>query len=252
MGTLVEIPVGSKFGLLTVVSFSGTPKGHAEWNCLCECGKMYIARGANLRRGRLKSCGCIRPVVHDLTGQTFGSWKVIGAREIANLKGGKKAFWLCRCVCGFEKKVSAAQLIFGATTKCRVCSDKITGTQRRGPKGLAARNAILGTYKRGAKVRSLSWLLTEEQFDKLTKLNCYYCGLSPSNEYGADRNGSFIYSGIDRVDNARGYELGNVVPCCGICNQAKSDMSAEEFITWANRVANHTRKGNATLPQTNS
>jgi hypothetical protein len=30
------------------------------WRCLCDCGKYVIARGADLRYGATKSCGCLK------------------------------------------------------------------------------------------------------------------------------------------------------------------------------------------------
>ena len=48
----------------------------------------------------------------------------------------------------------------------------------------------------------------------------------------------FRYTGIDRVDNARGYEKDNVVPCCETCNTAKRTMSVDELLEWVTRVYN--------------
>ena len=38
-----------------------------------------------------------------------------------------------------------------------------------------------------------------------------------------------------------GYEEGNVVPCCKVCNVAKHDMTQKDFIFWARSVAEHTK-----------
>ena len=48
--------IGKKFVRLTVISYAGPP--YAKWECLCDCGKMVIVRGASLRMGATKSCGC--------------------------------------------------------------------------------------------------------------------------------------------------------------------------------------------------
>lgn len=52
---------GMSVGKLTVLSFFGQePKsGCWTWLCSCECGSTAIATGSNLRRGVVKSCGCI-------------------------------------------------------------------------------------------------------------------------------------------------------------------------------------------------
>ena len=51
--------------------------------------------------------------------------------------------------------------------------------------------------------------------------------------------GSYTYNGMDRVDNAKGYVLGNVVPCCHTCNFAKRGMATNEFVAWVTLVSNH-------------
>jgi len=58
MGKLID-EVGNKYSRLTVIERSGSNKrGEAVWLCECECGKKVIVRGANLRNGHTKSCGC--------------------------------------------------------------------------------------------------------------------------------------------------------------------------------------------------
>lgn len=48
---------------LTVISRAGIVPGGAGWKCLCECGRTVIAAGALLRRGAVKSCGCLKAEV---------------------------------------------------------------------------------------------------------------------------------------------------------------------------------------------
>lgn len=44
----------------TVIKFAGKDKnGLVKWECLCECGKEFVAYGADLRKGKMKSCGCL-------------------------------------------------------------------------------------------------------------------------------------------------------------------------------------------------
>jgi 5-methylcytosine-specific restriction endonuclease McrA len=92
------------------------------------------------------------------------------------------------------------------------------------------RNAAMRSYRRGAEERDLNWELDEITFDRLTAAPCHYCGRKPSNRKEVPRHrGAFVYSGIDRVDNMRGYEPDNVVPCCRICNRAKHQQTYAEF-----------------------
>jgi len=53
--------VKEKFSLLTVVSRAPSRKSdrRAMWNCLCKCGNKHIVSTADLRGGRVRSCGCL-------------------------------------------------------------------------------------------------------------------------------------------------------------------------------------------------
>lgn len=86
----------------------------------------------------------------------------------------------------------------------------------------------LYSYKREAQRRDLAWELSDDQAYALFRLDCRYCGLvaSPLN-------------GIDRVDNAIGYTIGNVVPCCSQCNKAKSSMGLEVWNEWLDRIVKY-------------
>jgi hypothetical protein len=52
---------GLRFDRLTVTRHAGTYRhGGAVWLCTCECGEQKVVCGASLRRGLVRSCGCLR------------------------------------------------------------------------------------------------------------------------------------------------------------------------------------------------
>ena len=51
---------GAVCSRLTVIDRAGLVPGGAGWNCVCECGRAIVAAGPLLRRGAVKSCGCLR------------------------------------------------------------------------------------------------------------------------------------------------------------------------------------------------
>lgn len=77
------------------------------------------------------------------------------------------------------------------------------------------RNQPHGRYlytKTQAKVRHKEWNLTEAEYTAAISKPCFYCD-------GPLPVGS---SGIDRLDNSKGYISGNIVPCCYTCNTMKN------------------------------
>lgn len=51
---------GNKYGKLTVLRYVGTTGKGAMFECLCDCGKITMASGGELRSGNKRSCGCSR------------------------------------------------------------------------------------------------------------------------------------------------------------------------------------------------
>ena len=90
---------------------------------------------------------------------------------------------------------------------------------RRFAKTLKGRYAI---YKNGAKVRGLVFDITLDEFTKLVKQSCYYCG---GNGYG-----------IDRLDSSIGYTKNNIVPCCSMCNMMKQSYTKENFVNQCEKI----------------
>lgn len=105
--------------------------------------------------------------------------------------------------------------------------------------GSALRSLRLG-YVRGAKKRNLKFELTDDEFSKLTKEKCFYCGEVPNkiikSNYKSGISDIYVYNGIDRIDNSIGYELKNCVSCCKNCNYFKANLSPMEFLNHVNKI----------------
>lgn len=166
----------------------------------------------------------------DETGGRYGRLVVIGKGDPY-----RSAFkWLCACDCGNTHQVSGTNLRTGQVRSCGRCSAFLL----RGDE--AACRQAHNSYRSHARRRGYEFDLTVEQFRSVTQRPCQYCGSPPDNTHkpARPRPGAepYIYSGIDRVDNSVGYIESNVVPCCHICNRAKSDMSLDAFHAWISRI----------------
>ena len=65
-----------------------------------------------------------------------------------------------------------------------------------------------------AKRLGREWTISKEDWERLTEEGCHYCGCELPKKAG---------SGLDRIDNDRGYHLDNVLPCCTICNKVRGN-----------------------------
>lgn len=160
----------------------------------------------------------------------------------------RKIGWVCLCECGTTCNIVSQNLRQGTTTSCGCYHKSICGeNSRRLPKGISGSNMLFSSYRARAKEKSQDFSLSVERFREITSTGCHYCGKQPSqiikpspktSRYTEDGSihGQYVFNGIDRVDNSRGYVEGNVVPCCKICNRAKLDSSYEEFISWIRGV----------------
>ena len=77
---LVDL-AGKRFGRIIVLSLAHTNHG-AHWNCLCDCGNEFVARGYNLTSGSTKSCGCFGREKRIETGKRIGSIKANKSRKL--------------------------------------------------------------------------------------------------------------------------------------------------------------------------
>lgn len=77
------------------------------------------------------------------------------------------------------------------------------------------------TAKRNAVTREINWELSYEDFLQLIDQDCYYCSFLIGEKVTTG-------SGLDRIDNSKGYELSNVVPCCGSCNIIRNALLSPE------------------------
>ena len=177
----------------------------------------------------------------ELVGSRFGRL-VVGGRADSNLRG--RTVWLTECDCGNSPHISGENLVRGKTRSCGCLSKESSRTNGKKcmhkDRSVAAIRNLYAICRYGAKVRSLEFEITENEYRSFLFDPCFYCGLLPSNRHN-DRSGNivFLYSGIDRVDNRIGYIIGNLVSCCSMCNKGKGVNSASDFLEWVSRVQVH-------------
>jgi len=247
---------GQRFGRLLVTEYAGIKRDVAHWLCECDCGNEATVASRNLINGHTFSCGCYQKEraretkIIDLMNMRFGRLLVVEmAERWEYISTHRDIWWKCLCDCGNDAIVSSLRLRGGHTKSCGCLRREIC--QHGLKEGEASFNKLFSQYKRQAKNRNIIFELTKEEFAYITKLNCYYCGKEPSQEFGARSetrmNGHYIYNGVDRKDNNEGYINKNVVPCCGFCNMSKKNLPEEIFLLWIERIYNYKIRGQKIL-----
>lgn len=177
--------------------------------------------------------------IRDLTGHRFGRLTVL---KILPKDGLTKRRWVCKCDCGNTHITYSIYLTKGWTKSCGCYRKEISAPNnaRIGalktslPPGEAGKRDLYYRYKKQALDRAYVFEINEETFSELTKQKCHYCLKIPSQVSSSgswsSKNSPYIYNGIDRKNNTKGYTLDNCVSCCSNCNSAKRAKSYEQFM----------------------
>jgi hypothetical protein len=117
------------------------------------------------------------------------------------------------------------------------------------------RNYLYRISKRGATDRGHNYDLTFEEHQKLIYKDCAYCGAPPKKssnnliiKRGKIHDPYLYFNGVDRIDNEKGYNTDNCVPCCTTCNYMKRMLSVEEFLAHISRIYKF-NEGSTTIPK---
>lgn len=81
-----------------------------------------------------------------------------------------------------------------------------------------------------ANQRNISVKITKSQYIQYCEqhTNCFYCDKSMEGLTGG---------GLNRVDRTKPYSISNVKRCCGECNTMMGDLTKEEFVKRAYKIA---------------
>lgn len=172
----------------------------------------------------------------DITGKIFGNLTVI---EYAGNDDNKKAKWLCLCKCGDKAIIGGYNLRNNHAKSCGCLKSKLVYENREE----LLKRQLYARFIKNSRQRNLISNIYFENFKLLIFKPCYYCGIEYSctkQDIGRNRknhsNKKIFYNGLDRIDSSKGYIIDNVVPCCKYCNQAKSNLSEEEFKNLIKRI----------------
>lgn len=249
-----KIQIGDKYGKLTIISRLDncitSSKEIPRWECKCDCGNNIIVLAPYLLRGRKKDCGC----VYDITPKNH--LKSQDKYNRLTLIKYYKGRWECQCECGKITTLTSQQITSGNTKSCGCLNKeqnikkaaKLIAARRKYEPRIASAMRVWKQYK----YRDPDFIVSFDNWLKISQEKCYYCGIEPnshynmfndtngkSSKYGID-NGLFSYNGLDRIDSNKSHSLDNIVTCCYMCNRSKNNLDLNIFL---NKIQNfHIRK----------
>jgi hypothetical protein len=191
------------------------------------------------------------PKFKDLSGLTFGRWKVLS--RTANR--GLDTMYECVCACGTKKIVSSSSLRSGMSNSCGCLHKEIVQRQQQ-PDDQVGLSYLRGALRFRAKRSGVACTLSDAQIDKLSTGRCFYCNVEPKQVLRIrrmrNRKNHYVpiapYNGIDRVNPRVGYLPENSVSCCWDCNQMKGRYGVIEFIDRASKIIAGLRRFNHSGP----
>ncbi len=180
--------VGMKFNRLTITKFAyykdvsngknRPPRNVPYFECMCDCGSVKVVSLFNLRKGAVKSCGCLQKEsndnrVIDISGNVYGMLEVISRSS----RGGR--YWRCLCQCGNYKDILYSSLTLGLTKSCgclhkKQCKDNIIGyiKKLRREAGLSEDIPISSENK----LQRVAFIKLAHEIYKRDGYSCVWCG----------------------------------------------------------------------------
>lgn len=114
---------GQKYNLVTILSPTNKRDSSRRvvYKCKCDCGTIFETAGTKVKKGYVKSCGCLQKInlqkyldtvnyATDETGNVYGKLTVLYRNGSTS---NWQAIWHCRCECGKEIDVPGTRLRSG-------------------------------------------------------------------------------------------------------------------------------------------
>lgn len=207
--------IADRFGRLVIVEvaepYINPASGAAvrRWRLRCECGGETVKQAFQLR-SETRDCGCGRRFKAPPIGKRFGRLTVIAP---ATNDGGWRI--PCRCDCGVETLPLAFSLRSGASTSCGGHRPRCPEKTKKAVAAATTKHGMHGTaeYRAWRSMKGRCHCPTHKAFARYGGRGIYvwpewresfeaflaHIGPKPDPSYS-----------LDRIDNNRGYEPGNV------------------------------------------
>lgn len=161
-----------------------------------------------------------------IIGSTYKDWTVI-SEQIFKKETNRSTYWKVRCKCGFEDIRDASHLVQGKTSSCKSCAAL----------KLPFEQSYLRKVKERANINGFEFNLDLEYLMSIFTGKCALSGVDIQFGKHWKLKLSDQTASLDRIDNTKGYIIGNVQWVHKQVNFMKGTMKQEEFINFCKLIS---------------
>lgn len=213
------------------------------WICSCICGEIRSITGSDLRRGKSKCCGCIKPChLKDITGKRYGRLVAIKRIKLMILTGRKtkSSIWECKCDCGNLKEVEISCLTMGKVQSCGCLHQEFMIKKNRKERKEDNYQDLSSTHWLSIYKRSLLYpgnmnITKEYLWDLYIKQDkkCALSGIPIKLSIDLKEKDT---ASLDRINSSITYLIGNVQWVHKEINKMKSNLDEKQFLFWVEQT----------------
>lgn len=241
---------GRIYNKIEAVRFSGRAGLGTVWTFKCHCGNQFDNYISLVKRGMVKSCGCIRKNKRSHNSKKWEGMRfnyLVAVSPIVSRERKKRSIWLFRCDCGAQVEKLLSNVVHGGTKSCGCMKSELIRKNRTVADNATVFRNAYNCHLDCAQRRGYESNLSAEQYIAIIKQPCHYCGAISSRKKVSkskdllplDRITRVSSNSADRVNNEPFYDLNNTVPCCFVCQKMKGSLSMSAFVTQSQAVANY-------------
>lgn len=170
-----------------------------------------------------------KPIEIPKIGDRYGNWTIIEDKVFRSGKKNRDLYWNVKCDCGNEYHRLIWHLKSGRTKHCKSCARTKNSTEEN----------YLNKVERSAKRRGLDFNLTIEYTNSIFNGKCNLSNMPIEFGKYLISNQKIQTASLDRIDNKKGYIIGNVQWVHKDVNFMKGILTQERFIELCNNISNN-------------
>lgn len=240
---------GEKYHYLTFIRMTDQRTNrNVVWELKCDCGQLtyqiaYLVVKGKVQTCALSTCPIYKEILSvggrksaiDYSGKRVGRLVFIQPTDMYRQS---EIVWEGICDCGKQVYV-----VPNNAKSCGCLNDEM-----RKRSGKASKNVGIRKHTPLISAARIVWGRNYRECDfdtffALSQQSCHYCGRAPHREQvyppkhtGRDVLATFVFNGLDRMDNNKDHTGDNIVSCCWDCNHMKGTRTYDEFLLHVARM----------------